>query len=520
MKLWIAVLFSVLLAAAAAVSIPPIIARLSIGNVSLLDVADLGRVGLVFIEFLVSSVVYGVVVTLLLAFAIILDLLSARDALAFPASFGHYLLRRDWEAAFNSEALKPARYRIVAPLVQPGDEHLFLAAPFSPSRARTELRAIYLHQLAVAQVWTVVGALLLSATIAALFSTDETAFAIIRPIFLGVVIMIASLGITWLAVSITVDTLTSVLAEAPFLMKPSSTVRSESEAERAADDEQVANAVVTNLRAGIETVELQRDGLCFTTLEQTLAGRLPEIIAEAIATESERCYGHERPAIERMAEAVDTLRLELSARITEALEATMQGISTDQVEALRLASRTLVVEQRATGEKIDELRRVVTDRHDLELEVLRQLATELCEVGPKLHVVLGEASAEASKERDAASHRTAELGQSIEAYAASLLPAIKRLESYDERVLRAMNQESETLSQLTLSLNDFSGTLEALRVQLGHGPQRIKAASEHAGPQSLLPSEDVGQTGRANVTGLAAELRLLLDDLDDKRQSS
>ena len=519
MKLWIAVLVSVLVAAATALSSPSIVARLSIGSVSFLDIADPKRVGAAFIAVVMGSVVYGVVVTVLLAFAIILDMLGACDVLRFAPSSGHYLFRRDWEAAFSSETLKPARHRIVTQLARTDDEHLFLAVPFSPTRARMELRAIYFRQLAVAQVWTVVGALLLSAIIAALFSTEETTLAMIRPIFLGLAMVIASIGITWLAVSIVVDTLTSALADALFSTKPSLAVRNDSQAEKAADDEHLANAIAANLRSGIETIAFQRDDLYFTTLEQSLAARLPEIIADAISTALMQCFGDARPTIERMAEATTTLRLELPARIVEASEVAMQRISTDHVEAIRLASGMLVVEQKAIAEKIDELRRVVTDGHDLELEALRQLATELCDVGPGLHAVLREVSAEAAKERAVDAHKTTELVRSMEAYAASLLPAIKRLESYDERVLRAMNHESETLSQLTVSLSDLSGTLEVLRIQLGHGPVRFTPEHAHSVPHAPQPSRDITESGRDDMTGLAGELRSLLDDLDEERQS-
>jgi hypothetical protein len=519
MKLWIAILLSVLLAAAAMLSSTSIVERLSIGSVSFVDIADPRRVGTVFIAVLIGSVVYGIVVTALLAVAIILDMLAARDTLRFAPSSGQYLLRRDWEAAFKNETLKPARHRIVTQLLQTNDEHLLLAAPFSPPRARTELRAIYLRQLAVAQVWTVVGALLLSAMIAGLFSTEEMAFAMIRPILLGVVMVIGSLGITWLAVSIAVDTLTSVLAEAPFLMESALAVRSDSQARRARDDEEMTNAVPANLGSGIEAVAQQLDGLSLPTLEQTLAARLPEITAEAISTALKERFEDARLTIERIAEATDRFRLELPARIGEALEATLERISTDQVEAIRLACGTLVAEQKAIAEKIDELRRVVTDGHDLQLDVLRQLATELAELSPRLLAVLRKASAEAAEERDADSHRITELMQSTHAYAASLLPAIKRLESYDERVLRAMNQESDTLSQLTVTLNELSGTLEALRVQLGHAAPRIAATPDHLGPAWLQMSEREIQNGQSNMSGLAAELRSLLEDLDEERGS-
>ncbi len=518
MKLWIAILLSVLLAAAAALSNPSFVERLSIGSVSFHDIADPKRVGTVFLAVLIGSVVYSTVVTALLAFAIILDILAARDMLRFAPSSGHYVLRRDWEAAFRNETLKPARHRIVTQLVQTNNEHLLLAAPFSPPRARTELRAIYLRQLAVAQVWTVVGALLLGATIAGLFSTGETAFAMIRPILLGVVMAIGSLGIAWLAVCIAIDTLTSVLAEAPFLMKCASAVRSDLQAQRARDDEEMANTVTATSGSGIEAVTLQLDGLCLTTLDQTSSALLPKIASEAISTALKGCFGDARTTIERIAEATDRLRLELPARIGEASEATLERISTDQVEAIRLACGTLVAEQKAIAEKIDELRRVVTDGHDLQLDVLRQLATKLAELGPRLLAGLRETSAEAAEERDADSHRITELMQSTHAYAASLLPAIKRLDSYDQRVLRAMSQESDTLSQLTVSLNELSGTLEALRVQLGHAVLRTPATPEHLEPASPQMNEDGIQNGRDNTSGLAAELQSLLEVLDEGRR--
>src|ERR1700744_5502320 len=117
MKLWIAILLSVLLAAAAMLSSTSIVERLSIGSVSFVDIADPRRVGTVFIAVLIGSVVYGIVVTALLAVAIILDMLAARDMLRFAPGSGHYLLRRDWEAAFRNETLKPARHRIVSQLL-------------------------------------------------------------------------------------------------------------------------------------------------------------------------------------------------------------------------------------------------------------------------------------------------------------------------------------------------------------------------------------------------------------------
>jgi hypothetical protein len=83
-----------------------------------------------------------------------------------------------------------------------------------------------------------------------------------------------------------------------------------------------------------------------------------------------------------------------------------------------------------------------------------------------------------------------------------------------------MNQESDTLCQLTVSLNELSGTLEALRVQLGHAVPRIAATPDHLGPACPQISEREIQNGQSNMSGLAAELRSLLEDLNEEGRSS
>jgi hypothetical protein len=397
-----------------------------------------------------------------------------------------------------------------------------LAVPFSPRRARSELRAIYVRQLSIAQVWTVIGALSLCGSLVGLLSAEEAAMAMIRPIILGLVMVITAVGITWLAVCIVIDNLTSVLAEAPFFVKSSFEVPSHLRAEDGTNDQQAADTLAAHLRSQIETVALQLNRLCSTTVDQTINARLPDITAAAISTVLKQCLDDARPTIARMVEATDALGLELPARVAEASASALQRASMDQIEAIRVAGAAVVVEQNAITEKLDELLRAIAVGSDLQLEAARQLATELSELAPALHEWLGEASADAAKERDADSTRAAELMGSIDAYAASLLPAIKRLESYDERVLRAMSQESDTLAQLTTSVSELSGTLEALRVRLEHRPLHItSAAEEHTerrGP--LTQIADAIQGGGGNIPDLTSELRSLLDDLDQERQPS
>ena len=520
MKLWIAAFLSLILAAGTVAVGPSAVVYFSIRSAWLPGAADLNSAGALLLWVLVGAVVYSVAVTAFLAFGLILDALAAHDTLQFASNSGHCLLRSDWESAFSSEALKPARHRVVAQIAQAEDEALLLATPFSPRSARAEFRAIYFHRLVISQVWSVTCALLLCALLAPLFFESNAALAIVRPILLGTTVVIAMLGVTWMAVSIAVDRLISVLAEAPFLVKSPVAVPLDLRTQRVAEGERLANALAASMRSQVEAVAAKLGDFCSAALDQSLTTRLPEIIAPAISNALEGWSQNARPTIERFLSVVDNHRLEFPARIAEALQSDLQRISTDQIEGYRLASDAVVEEQRVTAAKIDEICRVVTDRHDLQLDVLQRLAASMAELGPELLTALREASNDASEERGRDSRRTTELVQSMQAYAGSLLPAVKRLESYDERLLRAMSYEFETLSQLTVSLNELSGMLEALRVQLGHATVRVSEPLGRFGPTSLQAGEHGLQNGQDNANGLAAELRLLLDDLEEEHQTS
>jgi hypothetical protein len=320
-----------------------------------------------------------------------------------------------------------------------------------------------------------------------------------------------------MAVTIATEALISALAEAPFLVKSTLTVPFDSRTEGAADGEHVASAIAASKHTRIETTAVKLDNLFSAALERSLRAHLPEIIVPAMSEAFQGCIEHMRPAIEKILAAGNDLRLELPARIAEALQSDLRQISAEQIQERRVTSGSIIVEQRAIGEKAEELRRTIAEQHELQFALTRRLATDLAQLGPGLLAALREASQDATEEISRDARRTAELMESMEAYAASLLPAIKRLETYDERVLRTMNQASETLFQLTTAVNELSGMVEALRVQLGHAP--VRSGTVPLKPSSFQTTEHEIQNGQSNLTGLTAELRSLLDDLDDEHDA-
>ena len=515
MKLWTVVLLSAVLATAAALYCLSVGTPLSIGGVLFPYVSGSSIIAKVGVAVVAGSVIYGIVVTALSACSIILEMLAAMDALRFAGSSGNHMLRRDWEAAFNGEVLKSVRYRIVAPFPLTEDERLLLAAPFSPAAARKEFRSVYFRRLAITQVWGIIVALLIYGAVAAEFFRDDTTLVLLHRILLGEAVVIAIVTMSWLAVIIAIDTISSVLAETRFLLNPSQAVLSDWRLERSSNADYGANAIAGTVRSEIESVVMKLNDLCLANFERASVARLPQALTEALSTALEQRLREALSVMEKAVVATASFLRELPLSIAEASEDLLRRLFTDHIEAIRIAGGAIVEEQKTLGEKVEELGRIVARGYDLQVEVPRQLAADVNEVHERLHAVFREVSAQAVQEREAAVHSTGELVRSVEAYAASLLPAIKRLESYDERVLRAMNQKSETLTHLTMSVSELSGILEAMRVQLGLGAARGSAPTERSGPTSMQPNAN----GHDNLSGLGAELRSLLNDLDDDHPS-
>jgi hypothetical protein len=309
------------------------------------------------------------------------------------------------------------------------------------------------------------------------------------------------------------------LAETPFSL--ASTLVAPSEApdfrsgKRNVEDDAISVLPSPN-RPRTEALTLKPDDLSSARADRSPAMQLAEIITPAMSRALEQCFGKAGPMIAGMADAAQSLPTELSARVAEALHGAFEDFSSSHTDAIRLASNAIVLEQKVIAEKLDGLLAVLPGNDEPQVEILRQLANESKELAPRIETASREALAELAKRQDVEAKRVTELIESMQAYAASLLPAIRRLESFDERLVRAMNQESETMSLLHVSINELSGMLEALRVQLGHSsnrrmPERLNIPGGQEGENGL-------RNGQSNIHNLAAELRAVLDDLDEDSQ--
>lgn len=521
MKLRTAVLISLLLGLAGALLgfrfLEPI--PVPIAVLGILDAAVLGRL---CSAVLAGTAVYGACAASLIGSGMTMEVLAARQSLRAAAApkRDEHLKTREWEAAFSGLSIEPVQYRIVARSVAFDDDRLLLASPFSAQGARAELRGFYQRRLAVAQVWTLaVGMIIVTALPALSLLPLETAQFLSHLALAADALVLSTLAFSWLSVTAAVEVLVTAISRLPLLLESAARTQSlpallgNGNAAMAQLPAAAAAAIRGEAEVLLSRVEKATSHSLATDRE--LLERLVEGVTAAVFTSVDRRLAGSLKTFEKLSAATRALGEELTARIASLPDALAQLHASERHEMTRLLVEAITADQRALHEAVGGLKQTLTEAAERQVEELRRVGAEARQASTQLAETVSDACFQIEQDRHAGLAKTTQLIESVEAYTASLLPAIKRLETSDERMVRAIGQQDETLSQLSIAVNELSGTLEAARTVLAQARGRSPAPFVPAQDESRPLGAGLAANGDAAQSSLAAQLRALLDDMED-----
>ena len=521
MKLLTAVLISLLLGLAGALLgfrfLEPI--PFPIAVLGLLDAAVLGRL---CSAVLAGAAVYGACAASLIGSGMTMEVLAARQSLraAVGPKRAEHLKTSEWEAAFSGLSIEPVQYRIVARSVAFDDDRLLLASPFSAQGARAELRGFYQRRLAVAQVWALaVGLVAVTALPALSLLPPETAQFLSHLALAADALVLSTLAFSWLSVMAAVEVLLTAISRLPLLLESAARTQSlpvllgNGNAAMA----QLPAAAAAAIRGETEMLlsRVEKAASHSMATDRELLERLVEGVTAAVFASVDRRLTGSLQTFEKLAAATQALGEELTARIASLPDVLAQQHALERRDMTRLLAEAITADQRVVHEAVNGLKQTLTEAAERQVEELRRAGAEARQASIQLAETVSEACSQIEQDRHAGLAKTAQLIESVEAYTASLMPAIKRLEGCDDRLVRAIGQQDETLSQLSIAVNELSGTLEAARTVLAQARGRSPALFIPAQDESRQLGTDTVASGDAAQPSLAAQLRALLDDMED-----
>jgi len=470
---------------------------------------DLGQIATAAIAGLT---IYAALCTLLVTSALIAALISAQRHLEANAitEGREYLAASEWHAAFSSPIIEPLASQMVTCLPL-HDDRLLLSAPFSAQAARTEARIYHTRLLAVFQIWTVVLGLIVLTFLAVVPNLlADTGHSLLHLVLAADGIVLLTLALSRIAVAIAIESLLSAISRLPLL--EASTLLGESLSSVARLPAEAGLAVHREL----ETLSRRAESVPRAiNVDRELMERLAETVASAIATSFDKRISSSLRTAEKLISTTRTVTQELMAKFTLLPVELNEQAGTERDELKRMLEFALSRLHAVLEQELEGSRRILAEVSAQHLAEIERVVSESRNGAERLTEAVVSACSTIDQERRGSLSQVARLVEIVETYTARLLPAMRRLETNEDRLSKSIGQQDETLGRLVLVVNELSGTLEVLQTALGHARARGPVETTGSEPRMYGPEADTVMAG-STPPSITRDLQSLLDDMDEK----
>lgn len=487
----------------------------------LIDPADLGQAAS---AVLTAVAIYAALAALLIGSSMAVELSAARASLSLVLASGRrdHVRRAEWDGAFAGTSLEALARRILHRSSDFDDDRLLLTSPFSIQESRGELRQIYQRRLVVSQVWTSGIALVTIAVTTLLPSISaEAGRSLALLSTASAALVFTALAVSWLTTTSAMEALLETICDLPFTLESSARLKAlpslavPARVGTVAPPSDVALALRNEGEALIHRLAEVASRIAVT--DRDIMTQLIETVTHtAVNALDSRISGFLQTA-EGLIAATQAVAEKLDTRLATLPEIWAQNYATERREITQVLADIAA----AGHTEVKALRQLLAETVEKQAGELERIASESWEASGRLAEMVATAGTDLEEARRASVDKTTQLVQTVEAYTSRLLPAIRRLEACDDRVVTAVGRQDETLARLALVVNELSGTLEMVQTALAQG------LGGTPGTMETLRRDQCPLAGLANTAdpvdldplSISGQLRALLEEMKDAPSS-